>query len=131
MVIVKKQKKRMMDDIQIFGLPHCPYTKNAVTLLARNGHFPFAYHSIRVGTTREAFWDKVQKKAPELTLQRTFPTIIVKKPQPQVYGSEGASVIAANLKPVGPSEGSSVHQAIQRAMAHGHDFVFVPSKSAI
>ena len=125
-LIVKKNKNtRFMADIQIFGLPHCPYTINAVTSLARNGKFPFSYQSIRPGTTREAFWNDVQKTVPDLLLQRTFPTIIVKDPQPQVYGSEGVGVITANSKPV-LRQSDRVAQTVQKAMAHGHSFVFMP-----
>lgn len=112
-------------DIVIFGLPGCPFTIKAVTALARHGRVPFAYQSIRPNESRPEFWTKVQKDAPGIQLPRTFPTILVKHPQRQAYGSEGADILTANSKPV-VHQPERLIQNIQRAMSHSHDFVFMP-----
>ena len=109
-----------MEGVRVFGRPGCPYTTKAVDELMQSG-VSFSYRSLPSGMTRDEFWKTVQGSVPTLTLQRTFPTIIVSQPRPQVFGSEGAAIIAAG-KP-GPRRSQQIHNTAKKAMVHGHNFV--------
>jgi len=111
-----------MEDVRVFGRPGCPYTIKAVDELVQNG-ISFSYRSLPGGMTREEFWQTVQGYAPNFTLQRTFPTIIVRKPTTQIFGSEGAAIIASSKQ--GPGRSRQIHNTAKTAMVHGHNFVVI------
>ena len=109
-----------MEDVHVFGRPGCPYTIKAVDELVQNG-VSFSYQSLPSGVTREDFWKTVQGYVPNFALQRTFPTIIVRKPTTQIFGSEGAAIISKQ----GPSRSQQIHSTAKKAMSHGHNFVVI------
>ena len=78
--------------IMVFGRPGCGYTSGAVDGLVRDGRFPFVYLSMP-GDNRQAWWgfvsDFLQKRAADLVLPRTFPTVLVWDPKPVVLQSDG------------------------------------------
>jgi hypothetical protein len=90
--LTQKKIEMAKNWITVFGRAGCGVTENFVEELSKSGH-PFAYLSMPPGMDRDVWWGFVQRRAPEVVLPRTFPTVIVWEPTPTVYDSSALKFI--------------------------------------